>query len=584
MMIPGLGLLWASLSASAGTLHGTLVDGSSGAPIAGATVEAWDPRLRGVSVITGDNGAFAITLDVAGPWRVRVVPAWNDPHVWRMHSGGADFCEGEAVDATADVDLGTLSLPIGAEVNGTIVDQTGEAVPGATVWLQPVESLPNFDRPALSDADGHFSVVGVDVDYGGIDWTLAVGADGWPDQYLGAVYDDEESTFVQPALGDSNDVGEIDLLDGITVGGLVSGPDGPVEEGTVHAYATSQILTVEVDEDGRYEAIGLPPGEVITWANSPGLAQTYLPDADRPLVAEPVLEEGAVRDDLDLTLPPEAVFEFVLLDDETGETVPDVGGLLYNDTQTVGLGNTADAQGVLTIDRLHGGAYKLYVWGADTGHTDGWIIDEDGAERIFQIEEGATETLELRLPRAARLAGRVVDDSGAPVDGMAIAALRPDLTGLAATSAPDGTFALGGLGAGEWQVSAEYGAICPGDPGYVTLYWPGTPNPDWARTLTLTDGQQEDDLVLVVARDADLDEMSDVWELEHDLDPTRAEDAWEDPDRDGYVNLDEYRMGTDPHEGTPDLATCGCASTSSRLSVAWLLLLPALVRRRDPRE
>ncbi len=583
MTVPLTVLLGLGLSANAGTIRGTLVDDTTGAPIAGATVEVWDPRLRGLSVTTDSDGAFEISLESPGPWRVRAVPSWQDPHVWRMHSGGAEFCEGDAVDATADVDLGVLGLPTGAEVRGIIVDQTGEAVPGATVCLEPTEALPIFDPPALSVSDGHFSVVGVDVDYGGVDWSLAVGADGWPDQYLGAVYDDELSTLVQPTLDRPTELGRLDLLDGIAVGGRVFGPDGLVDEGTVHAYATSQILTVEVDEDGRYEAIGLPPGDVITWANSPGLAQTYLPDADRPTVAEPVLEEGAVRDDLDLSLPSEAVFEFVLLDDETGDVVPDVGGLLYNDAQTVGFGNTSDAQGVLTIDRLHGGAYKLYVWGADAGHTDGWIVDEAGSERIFSIEEGATERPELYLPRAARLAGRVVDDSGAPVDGMAIVALRPDLTGLAATTAPDGTFSLGGLGAGEWQVNAEYDAICPGDPGYVSLYWPRTPNPDWARTLTLTDGQQEDDLVLVVPRDGDLDEMSDEWELDNALDPSRAEDAWEDPDRDGYVNLDEYRMGTDPHDGTPDVATCGCASTSGRLSVAWLLLLPTLVRRRSPR-
>lgn len=576
-----IGLVWACLPALASTLSGRVVDSADGTPVSGATVEAWDPRLRGVSVTTDSDGAFAIPVDGEGPWRVRAVPAWNDPHLWRMHSGEADFCAGASVDATADVDLGDVALPIGATVTGRVVDLAGDPVPGATLWLEPVDEVVNFDRPGLTDADGEFSVVGVDVDHGGVDWTLVVGADGWPDQYLGAVYDDELGERVQPTFGAPVDVGEIDLLDGIFVGGLVSGPAGPVTEGTVHAYASSQIVTVEVDEDGRYEAIGLPPGDVITWANSPGLAQTYLPDADRPVVAEPVLEEGEVRDDLDLTLPEESIFEFTLADAETGDPIPGVGGLLYNDTQTVGLGNNADEQGLLRIDRLHGGDYKLYVWAADTGHTDGWIRDDDGLERIFTIDSAVTESIELPLPRAARLAGRVVDEDGEPVDGIAIAALREDLSGLATTSAPDGSFVLGGLGAGEWQVSAEYGAICPGDPGYVALYWPGTVNPDWARTMSLTEGEQREELVLVVARDADLDEMSDDWEREHSLDPTRAEDAWEDPDRDGYVNLDEYRMGTDPHDGTPEVETCGCTSAPRQAPFLLALLLPVLARRPE---
>jgi len=174
----------------------------------------------------------------------------------------------------------------------------------------------------------------------------------------------------------------------------------------------------------------------------------------------------------------------------------------------------------------------------------------------------------------------VLDEDGNPVDGIAIAATREDLSGLATTTAPDGTFVLGGLRAGDWTFSAEYVAICPGDPGYVPMFWPGTPNPDWSRTIRLEPGEQLVELVFKVPRDADLDEMADDWERSHGLDPTVQADAYEDPDGDAYTNLDEYRMGTDPFDGTPKVEDCGCRVSDTAPHAAWLFaLFPFLIRR-----
>lgn len=48
--------------------------------------------------------------------------------------------------------------------------------------------------------------------------------------------------------------------------------------------------------------------------------------------------------------------------------------------------------------------------------------------------------------------------------------------------------------------------------------------------------------------DEDQDGMDDDWERRYDLDPTDPTDADEDPDGDGFTNLEEFRNGTDPKD------------------------------------
>ncbi len=54
----------------------------------------------------------------------------------------------------------------------------------------------------------------------------------------------------------------------------------------------------------------------------------------------------------------------------------------------------------------------------------------------------------------------------------------------------------------------------------------------------------------IKAGDEDSDGMADEWELTFALDPNDSADAAQDPDVDGFTNLEEYQAGTDPTDGT----------------------------------
>ena len=46
--------------------------------------------------------------------------------------------------------------------------------------------------------------------------------------------------------------------------------------------------------------------------------------------------------------------------------------------------------------------------------------------------------------------------------------------------------------------------------------------------------------------DTDGDEILDIWEIGHGLDPNNPDDGASDPDGDNLLNKDEFKIGTHP--------------------------------------
>lgn len=586
-----------SSPARAGDIRG-VVENARGEAMVDTAVQVFDQHLRGGEVRTDRTGAFAFEDLPEGRYRLRAVPELSQDEVWRFHPQAPEFCEATVFDIVAVEDpdstgtgstsdhLGiTLTLPFGGRMTGVVTDEDGLPVPGATVWaVSPQDETASRVRADFTDDAGVFELRGLDVAAGLSTWAIGATSPSHPEQYLGGVYDEVDGTAFAPegatnsAPGPVLDTGSHALLSGITVSGEVRSEDTPVTEGTVHVYAGGQVRSVSLDESGRYEAIGLPPGDVLPWVSAPGVALTYWPLHDRPTEFASAPEEGLLLEGMDITAPPESTLFLRLVDEETGAPINDISALIYNDTQTVGLGGGTDDSGTVFLDGLWGGAWYVYVWAADMGFVDGFLTEDDGEDLLLELEaETENQEVELAVPRAAVVSGTVVDEAGEPIDNAAVVLLRADGTGEAGRSEEDGRFTIGGLPGDTFQLWAEYSPYCPQDPSYVTAYWGDTVNPDWQEWIEIPPAERIEGIELVLEIDADQDQMGDTWEREHGLDPER-DDSREDPDGDEYINLEEYRMGTDPQDGTPALG-CSCSDGSAGL----LLLLPvplALRRRR----
>jgi hypothetical protein len=576
--------------ALAGSIAGAVLD-DGGDPVAGATIAAINPWFSATRTTTGIDGSYRLTGLAAGEYRVAAVPTAGDPRLVRYHPSDRSYCDGLSVrlyedTARTGVDL---TLPRGASIQGQLLDLDGLPLDGAGVTAVPVGDIP-AQRTATTDEEGWFHIRGLDVaDGGDKEWRIKAAVSGWPVQWLGQQYDEADGTIFTVGKRGTTQIGGHALLDGILVSGQVSDAEGPVPDATVRVYSSGQLIQSTTDSLGRYSVVGLPPGEVIPWAAAEGRGVTYLPDHDRPMEAL-LVDEGELAEDGDIQMPGEARFS-VQLTAPIQADFSEISILLYNDTHTVGRGATADAEGQVTIDQLHGGSYHLFVYAADAGLADTWIRDADGGLVVFTVDdETFMPPVEVALTRSVRIEGEVIDEEGLPVANAAVLASPPDDSELSVSdnsffTHTDGTgrFTLAGLPTGSWQVRTYVDPRCPSDSGYVPIFWPQRVNPSQWESVDLSPDDNPYSIRFELPQDDDHDQMGDRWEQRHRLDTT-TDDSAGDPDNDGLSNLEEYRTGRDPHVRNGTWVTvnrCGCASAPGP-RLPWLVpLLFLILRRRD---
>ncbi len=435
------------LLAPGGSVEGVVVD-REGKAAPGVTVGV-SSRTRGAG-----TGTSALT-DAEGKFRVEGVMAAEDlvasasgPGSLRGTSEPFKLAEGESTPGIR------ITLKAAATVAGRVRREDGAAAQGATLRLVPGKKDPNQAwnwnwqrqnapvRPV--GADGAFRIEGI---YPG-PYTLACEADG------AAVAD---GTVVDLAEGETKEGVEVLLPEEKRIAGKILDPEGaPVAGAAVRARPGGQQnrgfggpdgdpASAVTDAAGLFAVRGLGKGTWRISVRAEGFGES----------AQTV--EGG-RDDLVFHLVAGLSIEGVVTDEGTGTPIPGISMWANPKVPAEGMNVARSAvsgkDGSFALRDLAPGAWVLNVsmgWNDPGG---------DYAQKTVDNVEAGTKDVRIALVKGLPIAGKVKDEAGRPATGLFVQAIGKDSNGnpdwtkqRGGQVQPDGSFRLGGLPAGNYDLT-----------------------------------------------------------------------------------------------------------------------------------
>jgi hypothetical protein len=486
-----------------GAIVGTVTDG--GAPVERALV-----RIRPAASMPDAQPGAATLTDADGTFRLSDLP----PGTWDLsaHVGGDSpqvaVATGVVVAGSGTADAGILVLGAGATLTGTVrVEGTGTPVAGASVTVAGAGSGP---VPAVTSADGTYLLealpagpVEVHVDADGYLGSVAAGA-GTLDIDLrpaGAI-----SGLVRQSTGEPLAGVSVVLSGGmVTAAGVTDGsgryafsdlPDGTYSllvgsgDGAT-VFATRRQVTLDLADNAAVEDVvltyGAVAGQVVDGGGGPlGLADVQLLDAGGELVAvttsdasgryrfrvfEPgdhtvvVAAEGQWSDPAPVTVAAGETAVVAPLGPRAGHTVslaltlpggapaagasvallpdPSAGHAPPDDAPVGGSRSAfADDGGLVALADLPDGDYVLEA------RAEGAAVT-----RAPLTVAGADLAVPVALGASRRLWGRVT--TAAADSPPEVSAIRADGLSVSTQGRADGTYVLGGLPDGTYEVWAR---------------------------------------------------------------------------------------------------------------------------------
>jgi RNA polymerase sigma factor (sigma-70 family) len=410
-----------ALGACTAALFGTVRD-ASGGPVANARIARLpgprSPVQAGISVLTNDKGAYELCVETQWPGVV----------------GIAVSADGYAAVTATTIVPGRVKLDIALVPEATIVghvvrEDNGAPVANAYVFVPygppGVESTPL--RTTFSDATGHFRL---DRMTAGRHLVFAR-AEGMSESLQG--------TPAVVGVGQTSVEIELRLAVGSTIRGtVVDHAHKPIGGATVAAidrlYGTTAATGVSQD-DGSFVLTGVPHGEIRF------TAQPY--EVVKPTTLQVV---QPTHDAVTLEVEPLGTIlgHVVRNDQPLAGAIVDLHGPNERELRPV----QADAHGYFEAHGLRPGAWSV---AAEDMH-----IGAFGAlAEPVHLGPGETKEVTVDVKYAASIAGRVVDQNGAPVPSVMVLFrhIRSDDAGQATTDV-DGNFRAATMtGGGEYRAT-----------------------------------------------------------------------------------------------------------------------------------
>jgi hypothetical protein len=425
-----LGNITLGLDATAAFLRGTITDGTTGTPVAGATLS-----------LSGAVTTSAVT-DASGNYQLAGLPTGTVTIT--VSASGYDPLTATTALATNTVTLFSPGLyqagttPATATLQGQVADaSTGQPIGGATVAVA--------GQMTTTDATGQFTLAGLTAG--------ALSASVSAPEYGSA-------TLSGTLVNGVNDAGLIRLAPlGVSTtaaflrGTITDGTTGAPVAGATLTLSGAATISAVTDASGNYQLAGLPTGTVTITVSASGYdpltATTALATNTVTLFSPSLYSAG--------TTPTTATLQGQVADAATGQPI---GGA----TMTVaGQMATTDATGQFTLAGLTAGALSASVSAPGYGSAilSGTLVNG--------VNDAGLIRLTLLSASTTTVSGMVSDAAtGQPIAGASLR-LQDAATPIAITGT-DGHYQLTGITAQAFTVSVNAA-------GYLSQSASGTASP-----------------------------------------------------------------------------------------------------------
>ena len=426
-------------TAPATTISGRIVADASGEPLPNARV-TFTPAVQGTPVVLADrDGRFALAAPRGS---------------YRVAAGKSGYARSTMTPAAGQPI--EIRLRRGATIAGRVVDEFGDAVPGAQVTAEVRSGASTTTTIASAETDdrGEYRLA-----------SLPAGA------FVIAMVT-RALVVIQGVKGDNR-------------GGFLSGGQKAFYPGVATAN-DAEALQVQAGENRTgvdftmtADRSALPPTLVIRLpAESPGAAPAQSPG---------IRADGVVRGRVvspDGRAVPRAQVRLIPQGDLQRSRAVLAGADGRFEFREVAAGNIQ-----LAASKA---GYPAIISNASTGGTAA-----PSSNTSFDLADGETrERIDLALSRGGTLEGRVTDELGDPFEGASVEVLQVRYEAgrrhlRAAGGAPRvtddlGRYRLYNLPSGQFIVSAAVGVAPAADvPGYARAYFPGTPNAGEAQLVSI---------------------------------------------------------------------------------------------------
>ena len=364
-----------------------IVAAATGQPVPRADVRVWIARPNDGWRVTDDQGRLDITYDTSAADRGFALDAWGDGFAMQRHNWGSNL-------NVPVPDEATIRLQPGESLGGTVQDQEGWPIPGATVYLwshnykhqDPKELL--YDLRAVTGPDGRWHTGGAPTTTGKLLGFYITHPDFLSDRQYAA-------QRVIPSIEDLRAGKAVSVMvKGAPIEGRVLGPDGrPVEGAEVLTTQSpwvldyARALASRTDADGRFRTGQVAPGD---W-HLVVLAKQAAPFAR-------VIKVGSAIPFEEIRLTPPKTFRARVVDPD-GRPVE--GAFIpidrWGDYRFLGISFYSDAEGRVRWEEAPEGDLRIDVM-------------HQGYERISRrIDRVTDEELTITLDPALEIAGTVRD-------------------------------------------------------------------------------------------------------------------------------------------------------------------------------